>query len=136
MLSRDRFRLLGDKAYPIGLMLLPLFKGRPHVHRATFHAAHAAARALIERAFGLLKSRCGILRRMPLGPRRWHLVKHACCILHNICILENDEMPIEDDEDIDKDSPGGEDRDTELGMQKRDQIALTMAVYLFLCEYT
>ncbi|KAL4321321.1 hypothetical protein AHAS_Ahas14G0098800 [Arachis hypogaea] len=45
---------------------------------------HSQARNVIERAFGVLKARCGILRGMSFYPIKTQgRVITACCLLHN-----------------------------------------------------
>lgn len=62
------------------------------------HTCHAQGRIMIERSLGLLKDRWrSILDKLPMT--RTDLIPKyiiACCILHNICILQKDfvEIPI------------------------------------------
>lgn len=58
---------------------------------------HAKARNVIERAFGILKSRWAILRSpsfYPIKQQNWIIL--ACCLLHNFIRLNTDCDPEED----------------------------------------
>lgn len=49
-----------------------------------FNSRHSSCRNVIERAFGVLKSRFHILKSIPYHPlRRQKLIHIACCALHN-----------------------------------------------------
>lgn len=63
-----------------------------------FNMKHAAARNVIERCFGLLKMRWGILRSPSFYPIRIHnRIIIACCLLHNFIRREMSFDPIEVD---------------------------------------
>lgn len=111
----DDQHLLGDSAYPLKQWLIPPYKdnGQLTEERKIFNRVHSKCRVTIERAFGLLKCR---FRRLfyidSLKPTS--IVKYiiASCILHNICLQNDDLMDedpviveeIEDDDDSDADS--------------------------------
>lgn len=90
--------LLGDKAYPIRPELMTPFKDNGHLTRSqtNFNYKLSATRSTIERAFGLLKKRFRCLKFLDVKRIDW-IPKYivACCVLHNICILQNDVMDIE-----------------------------------------
>jgi hypothetical protein len=85
-LFRDYF-LLGDLAYPSLSWLVPPFKDNGNLtnnHRL-FNYRHSSQRIIIEHSFGLLKQ---LLENLSI-----HLVVQcvmAACVLHNICISNND----------------------------------------------
>lgn len=98
--GNDKFRnnthLIGDKAYPCLEKLLTPFKDGhliPNQRRYNYH--HASAPSSIERAFALLKKRFRILKFLDVRCIEW-ACKYimVCCILHNICILQEDVMDI------------------------------------------
>ena len=63
-----------------------------------FNMKHSAARNVIERCFGLLKIRWGILRSPSFYPIRIHnRIIVACCLLHNFIRREMSFDPIKDD---------------------------------------
>jgi hypothetical protein len=85
--------LLGDNGYPCkSYLLTPLLNPRNRMERA-YNASHRSTRNCIERCFGVLKRRFPCLSRglnMKLQTTLHIIV--ACAVLHNICILENDEF--------------------------------------------
>jgi hypothetical protein len=97
--------ILGDSAYPNLPWLLVPFKDNGHLSGAQVHfnKVHSSIRSTVERAFALLKGRF----------KRLHFInqKHistivntivSACILHNICILGNDDF--EEALEVDNDS--------------------------------
>lgn len=86
--------LLGDAAYPNQQHLLVPFKNNGHLtaEQTNFNGRHSSARLAVERSIGLLKIRWRKLLyklymiRIDLIP----VFIVACCVLHNICILQND----------------------------------------------
>ena len=57
---------------------------------------HSLARNIIERCFGILKARWGILRDKSFYPVKTQCrIINACCILHNFCRTEMPNDPIE-----------------------------------------
>lgn len=89
--------LLGDKAYPCTPQLMTPYKDNNLTNpQRRFNHLHSVARSTIERTFGLLKKRWRILKFMDVKCIEW-IPKYiiACCVLHNICILQEDVMDIE-----------------------------------------
>ncbi|XP_024891921.1 putative nuclease HARBI1 [Temnothorax curvispinosus] len=92
--------LLGDAAYSISKYIMVPFKDNGHLseRQINFNKRLSSARMIVERFLGLLKGRFrSILDTLPM--QRTDLIPKyiiACCILHNICILNNDiiETPI------------------------------------------
>ena len=81
--------LLGDSGYALKEWLMtPLSNPDNHSERK-YNCAHKKTRCLIERAFGILKSRWRILDhtggRLCYSPDKVAKITMACCILHNIC---------------------------------------------------
>lgn len=79
---------------------------------------HARARNIIERTFGILKTRWRsiFLRALEIRPLFAPKVIGACCILHSICvaagdILEEEEGPGQDDSEDDTGSAEVDERD-------------------------
>ncbi|KAL0313339.1 UNVERIFIED_CONTAM: hypothetical protein Sradi_5733200 [Sesamum radiatum] len=79
-------------------------KGRYHWDRGTggpqnkeelFNLRHSTARNVIERTFGLLKTRWGILRSPSYyTPRTHNRIIMACCLLYNFLLMEMPDDPI------------------------------------------
>jgi nuclease HARBI1 len=103
--------VLGDKAYPLEMNLLTPYKDNGHLtqrHR-NFNTRLSKSRVTIERAYGLLKGRFRRLRYLDM--KKLELIPmfiFACCVLHNICVDQNDELwvtPDDDEMDGDDDDP-------------------------------
>lgn len=90
--------LLGDAAYSIQKYVMVPFKDNGHLtdSQITYNTRLSQARMIIQRAIGLLKGRFrSLLDTLPM--RRTDLIPKyiiACCILHNICIIQNDHMDV------------------------------------------
>ncbi|KAL0301353.1 UNVERIFIED_CONTAM: hypothetical protein Sradi_6412100 [Sesamum radiatum] len=70
--------------------------GGPQCPRELFNLRHASARNVIERTFGLLKTRWGILRSPSYYPIRvQNQIIVACCLLHNFVRMEMPDDPLE-----------------------------------------
>ncbi|MBA0640353.1 hypothetical protein Goklo_023299, partial [Gossypium klotzschianum] len=69
---------------------------QPCTPKEFFNMKHASARNVIERCFGLLKLRWGILRSPSFYPMRVHnRIIIACCLLHNFILTYMSLDPIE-----------------------------------------
>lgn len=98
--------LLGDPAYPLRPWLMTPFPtgGALTAAQQRFNYCLSKARVIIECTFGKLKSRwhC-LLKQLEESTERVPQTIITCCILHNICILMDDQLD-EDDDDEDDDS--------------------------------
>lgn len=87
--------LLGDSAYPNLSWLLTPFRDNGHLTEVQTHYnyTHSSIRSTVERAFGLLKGRFTRLKYLDQNDTKL-MVKTIVtgCILHNICILNNDDF--------------------------------------------
>uniref|UniRef100_G3PRM6 DDE Tnp4 domain-containing protein n=1 Tax=Gasterosteus aculeatus TaxID=69293 RepID=G3PRM6_GASAC len=88
--------LLGDGGYPclqhpVAIMTPYRQPLASHVE-ARYNRYHARGRNVIERTFGILKTRWRsiFLRALEIRPQFAPKVVGACCILHNICVSEGD----------------------------------------------
>lgn len=89
---------MGDAAYNIHEHLMVPFRDNGHLtnRQKNYNFCHSSARMAIERAFALLKGRFRSLLTV-LDMNRVDLIPDfimACCILHNICFLKNDDFQI------------------------------------------
>ncbi|XP_020296626.1 protein ANTAGONIST OF LIKE HETEROCHROMATIN PROTEIN 1-like [Pseudomyrmex gracilis] len=89
--------LIGDAAYMLHNHVMTPFRDNGHLTRRqkNFNYCLSSARTVIERAFGLLKGRFRSLLTV-LDMERVDLIPEfiiACCVLHNICLLQNDDFP-------------------------------------------
>lgn len=100
--------LLGDSGYPIEPWLLTPFANPVSITEKQYNKMHAKARNVIERCFGVLKSRFRCVHRyktLYYDPLMASNIIYATCTLHNLCCNMNDqfnetEETIDDIEDI------------------------------------
>ena len=100
-----RGRLLGDAGYPLLPYLIvpyPTQNSTPQQRR--FNHAHSRARMAIEKSFGVLKRRFpGLKNEIRLtDPTEICKLIHSSFILHNMCILHNDEDDFDDIADVEE----------------------------------
>lgn len=98
--------IIADSAYTLQKHIMVPYKDNGHLTNEERRYNHvlSSTRMIIERAIGLLKGRWRCLldklpmRRMDLIP----LYIISCCVLHNICLLQDDdfEYPVVIDDDI------------------------------------
>ncbi|XP_064463593.1 putative nuclease HARBI1 [Ornithodoros turicata] len=103
--------LLGDSGYPLQPWLLMPLPGDPppNTPKARYKKRHKAARGVVEKCIGLLKSRFRCLQRYRTLHYNLHRTSNivvACAVLHNMCI-HTQAPPTEDAGEGDDDS--GED---------------------------
>lgn len=87
--------LLGDSAYPLTTWLMPPFRDNGHLSDKQIHYnyLHSSTRMVIERAFALLKGRFRRLKYMDIDRvEDIPSIILACCTLHNICLLSEDDI--------------------------------------------
>ncbi|KAM3862871.1 uncharacterized protein ACN63O_012764 [Diretmus argenteus] len=99
--------LLGDSAYPLSTWLMkPYQEGRGVTpHQLDFNHKLSSCRMAVERAFGRLKGRFRCLLKL----NETHItfisqIVSACCVLHNLCEVHNEEYlggDVEEDEEGD-----------------------------------
>ncbi|XP_063812341.1 putative nuclease HARBI1 [Pseudophryne corroboree] len=82
--------LLGDAGYPNKPWLLTPLSNPVGRAEKRYQETHIASRGVIERAFGVLKSRFRCLDTsggaLLYSPSKVCGMVNACCILHNICV--------------------------------------------------
>lgn len=94
----ENSHLLGDAAYGIQKFIMVPFKDNGQLTDAqiSYNTYLSQARMMIERAIALLKGRFrSLLDTLPM--RRTDLIPKyiiACCILHNICLIHNDNIDV------------------------------------------
>ena len=104
--------VLGDSAYPLKTWLLPVIKENGALNRdqKKFNKELSKAQIVSEHAFGLLTGRWRALLKC-LDEDHWRIPNTiiACCVLHNICIIQGEEFDgdVEDDSDDDDDDDNG-----------------------------
>lgn len=119
--------IIGDAAYGIHSHIMVPFRNTGHLtnRQKNFNYCLSSTRMAVERAIGSLKMRFRILFDcLPLiDTKKIPEFIVACCVLHNICLLHNDEMPIgiqlRNDEEMNCVNHGNA---MELGREKRLRI--------------
>lgn len=114
----ENTHILGDKAYPcLPQLMCPYKENRQLTNRQrNFNYRLSAARSTIERAFGLLKKRMRCLKFLDVKCIEW-IPKYiiACCVLHNICLLQEDII------NIDMENENVEEVDIELVIEEAER---------------
>lgn len=85
----ERSWLIGDSGYPLSGFLMTSFRYPANRAEMRFNEAHASARNVIEKCFGVLKMRFRCLLREHTArydPEFLCKLVNVCAALHNICI--------------------------------------------------
>lgn len=86
----EPYYVIGDEAYAASAQFLTPWSGRglsPAKDAFNYHLS--LMRQVIERAFGLLIRRWGIMwRALECAAWKWPLIVQVCCRLHNLCLGE------------------------------------------------
>ena len=89
------YHILGDSAYPLSNYVMTPYKHRRtelNAFERKYNTHHASKRSVIEHAFGLLGIRFPRLQHLGYNDNdKRILVVVAACVLHNWCIMEDDE---------------------------------------------
>ncbi|XP_066583798.1 putative nuclease HARBI1 [Prorops nasuta] len=124
--------LLGDSAYPLSKFLLTPYKDNGHLSlvKTNYNRKLSATRMIIERTFGLLKCRWRKLKYIYMyNVDMIPLIVSACCVLHNICIDNEEEsfddnvIVVDEENDYDGNIYELDDNTFSTGEEKRDIIA-------------
>jgi len=100
---QNKYHLLADSAYPLSKYMLTPYRDNGHLTNVQrkFNTKLSKTRLVIERAFGTLKGRFRKLKYIYMfNTEIIPLVIFTCCILHNICIENEDAFIDEFDEAI------------------------------------
>jgi len=87
--------IIGDAAYALHEHLLVPYSDNGHLteREKYYNFCHSSTRIVIERAFGYLKGRWrSLLHVLAVNDIKFAPYILACCVLHNICLLQNDEL--------------------------------------------
>lgn len=125
--------LIADSAYAIHPNVMVPFRDNGHLTelQKNYNFCLSSTRIALEQAFGLLKVRFRILldclsltdiKKIPQ-------VILACCVLHNICTLRNDEFPFIIYPNVENAVPDIIGAGVELGNDKRNRIMRELRMY-------
>ncbi|RXN02210.1 nuclease HARBI1 [Labeo rohita] len=97
--------------------------------QARFNNKHSRARNIIERAFGMLKTRwCSIFfKALEISPAFVPEVVACCAVLHNLAFLNGDIVEAEDEEDHDDSPPEPPHPQARVGDDVRDNLAAAVS---------
>lgn len=127
--------LIGDAAYPLKPWILTPYKdtGRLTRQQQHYNFIHSSTRMVVERSLALLKNRFRKLKTSMLKQKIEDIpvVVVAACVLHNTCLMNEDDIDDFLDEGDDGHDNGDDDDDDGLfffprdaeGEEKRNQIA-------------
>ncbi|XP_071649777.1 putative nuclease HARBI1 isoform X2 [Temnothorax longispinosus] len=126
----EDYHIIGDAAYPLSTNLITPYKdyGILNETERTFNYSFCKARVKIENTFGILKGRFRQLMHLEM----WSVLKMskfimACCVLHNLCIVNNDNLEFLEYVEIHDTEPNEYIlyplQQREAGKQKRDRLA-------------
>ena len=126
--------VVGDTAYPNRTWLIRPFKqtGRLSPEKVRFNKEVAKARIVVEHAYGYTKGRWRVLqKRLDEDTDRVPDTIVACCVLHNICLLANDDTEIDP---FDSDDDDNSDDENEAGPPIRDANEIVQAIVQYIAE--
>ncbi|XP_036454492.1 protein ALP1-like [Colossoma macropomum] len=128
------FMILGDGGYPCIAhpiaLITPFKKPVRGEERVTFNRHHAKARSVIERAFGMLKTRWRsiILHALEVHQQFVPQMIVSCVTLHNICMGAGDLVQPEEEADGEEEEDGQEEDVTDAVSGHRLQEQLCAAI--------
>ncbi|KAK8763857.1 hypothetical protein V5799_033534 [Amblyomma americanum] len=129
------YAILGDSGYQnltAPITITTPFKDTRSPVEIRFNKAHAKARCIVERAFGLMKGRWRSVftKALEVSVRKAPDVVAACAAMHNVCMRMHDEAPEElSDDDTEPDTPD-DDVDETSNKQNSSQFRNDLAARL------
>ena len=133
------FHLIGDSAYPMSNHLMVPFRARGRKLtdlEKKFNTHLASKRSVIERAFGLLGLRFPRITHLKCRSNEKRILSVvAACVLHNWCLIEDDDdesLFDFNDTELETDVNDHISAETELGPQRANAGGVNK--HLILCE--
>lgn len=117
--------LAADGAYKLRPWIMKPYvdRGRLTQQQRKFNRRFSALRCVVENAFGMLKSRWGIvLKKIEQHLKSMKTTVIATCVLHNICIERGDMYDMSDSDSSDDDSSDDDGGGLETGDDIRDAL--------------
>jgi hypothetical protein len=122
--------LIGDGGFPLKEWLMTPYRDNGHLTREQRHYNYclSSTRQVVERSFSLLKGRFRRLQNMDVCTVEVAVcLIISCCVLHNICILESDELDEYFNENrFQLQQPNGLNDNDAAAVLKRDGICQTL----------
>ncbi|XP_067221935.1 putative nuclease HARBI1 [Chanodichthys erythropterus] len=125
--------ILGDGGYPCLsapiCLITPYREPVQNPVQARFNTKHARARNIVERAFGMLKTRWRSIffKALEVSPAFVPDVVACCAVLHNLCLQNGDIIDPEVVEDPDNDPPEPQNTEASAGEDVRDNLAAAVS---------
>ncbi|RXN03377.1 nuclease HARBI1 [Labeo rohita] len=125
--------ILGDGGYPCLsapiCLITPYREPVQNPVQARFNAKHAHARNIVERAFGMLKTRWRSIffKALEVSPAFVPEVVACCAVLHNLCLQNGDIVDAEVVEDPADDPPEPQNTEASAGEDVRDNLAAAVS---------
>ncbi|KAK9976615.1 hypothetical protein ABG768_021820, partial [Culter alburnus] len=129
----EGYHILGDGGYPclshLISLITPYREPLQNASQRCFNLHHTKARSIIERSFGILKTRWRSLffKALEVKPEFAPKVITCCTILHNICITNGDTMESEEGQLTDNDPDDLQVREPQSGEHTRDRLAAAVS---------
>jgi len=124
LLPPDR-HIIGDAAYPLLMNLLTPYRDTGHLTRAQiiYNTRLSSIRSIIERAFGLLKSKFRRLHYLDIADFNFgNKMIAAACVLHNF-LIEHNEMNFEFEDVLEE-----EQEEREMALEREEEIINNEAI--------
>ncbi|XP_045122685.1 putative nuclease HARBI1 [Portunus trituberculatus] len=131
----EDYHLLGDSAYTLQPYMLVPYRDNGHLlpWQVNFNHIHSTSRVVIERAFGLLKSKFRRLQKLEMID----VEISGACVMHNIILMKenlNLDLEIQQDlevigHDVGVDNVAAREARSAV-VQKRDEIATGLAMHM------
>lgn len=97
-----QYHIIGDSAYPLKTWCMNPYEDRGRLTRKqkNYNYKLSVTRVVIEQVFGILKARWRILKYINVNCIEKAIkIIVACCILHNFCLINDDEFIIDKEEE-------------------------------------
>ncbi|ROL53738.1 Protein ALP1-like [Anabarilius grahami] len=122
--------ILGDGGYPcLSAPICLITPYRENPVQACFNTKHARARNIVERAFGMLKTRWRSIffEALEVSPAFVPDVVACCVVLHNLCLQNGDIIDPEVVADPDNDPPEPQNTEASTGEDVQDNLAAAVS---------
>ncbi|XP_067283966.1 putative nuclease HARBI1 [Pseudorasbora parva] len=125
--------ILGDGGYPClsapVCLITPYREPVQNPVQARFNSKHSRARSIVERAFGMMKTRWRSIffKALEVSPAFVPEVITCCVVLHNLALLNGDIIEAEDEEDLNDGPPEPHILEARVGEHVQDNLAAAVS---------